>query len=293
MLSSIIAFIALLALAGTCFILGRWLGRRPKHVAQIAVFATVGLIALAALPRFRPALVAEVVPLWLLAHLEGVLGVMPWMTLVGVLSSSRLSTALRRSSPLLVVMGLVYFLYGAIWMVLPVIAITEPENRSVNDVTLQSRHDSCVPSASATALRRLGVRATEAKMCAVVRAKPSRGSTLVRAAWGLQAYLDSFGIDAELEDLGAIEVAERARRNRPILITVKSSLVADHMVAVLGMYGENVLIANPSPFGEDGSFRALPIQLGDGLEVFAMDEFERMYRRGAIVLTPRVTRVRE
>lgn len=293
MLASILWFIALLALAGACHLLGRWVGRKPKAVAQIAVFVAVGLIGLAALPRFRPGLVGEYLPLWLFVRLEGVFGVLPWMALVGVLATSKLSTALRRSVPLLLTMGVVYFLYGAIWMVLPVIHITEPENRSANDVTLQSRHDSCVPSASATAMRRLGISATESQMCDIVQAKSNRGSTLVRAAWGLKHFLEQYNIDVSLEDLTLEEVVEQSRRNQPILITVKSSLAADHMIAVLGPYGRDILIANPSPFGDDGTYKALPIDLGDGLEVFSFDEMRRMYRRGAIVFTPRVTRVRE
>jgi hypothetical protein len=295
MLASIIWFIGLLAIAACCFVAGARLGKRSRQVGQTSLFVLVCLIAVAALPRYRPALAAEYVPLSLLVHLEGTFGVYPWMALVGVLAMSSLSSTLRRAVPLLAIMGLLLFLHGAVWMVLPVIQVTEVEDRSETGVTLQSRHDSCVPSACATAVRRFGISATEAQMCHVVRAKPSRGSTLVRAAWGLRDFLAPHEIDVTLEDLTIEEVAARARRNRPILITVRSSLVADHMIVVLGPYGDDVLIANPSPFGHHGRYRAQHVNVGDGLEVFSMSSMREMYRRGAIVLTPmdKVVRVRE
>jgi hypothetical protein len=287
MLTSIIWFIGLLGLASCSFALGWWIGKQPKWAAQTAILVLVGLIALAALPRFRPALAAEFISLSLLVRFEGLFGVFPWMVLVGVLSSSKLSSQLRRTTPLLLIMGVLYFLYGGIWMILPTIDIDEPEQRSQAGVTMQSRHDSCVPSACATAVRRFGISTSEAHMCEIVQAKPSRGSTLVRAAWGLRKFLEPHDVDVAVEDLSIDEVVARSKRNRPILITVKSSLVADHMIAVLGTYGEHALIANPSPFGREGRFKPVPIHLDEGLEVFDMETMRAMHRRGAIVLTPR------
>jgi hypothetical protein len=295
MLASTLWFIGLLAMAACCFAIGAHFGKRSKRVGQLALLVLVGLIAIAAIPRYRPAFVAEYVPLEFLVRFEGTFGVYPWMALIGVLVTSKLSSTLRRAMPLLVIMGLLLFLHGAVWMVLPVIEITEREDRTETGVTLQSRHDSCVPSACATAVRRFGVSATEAQMCEVVQAKPSRGSTLVRAAWGLRDFLAPHKLDVTLDDLTIEEVVAKARRNRPVLVTVRSSLVADHMIVVLGAYGEDVLIANPSPFGQHGRYKAQRVRVGDGLEVFTMDDMRAMYRRGAIVLTPtnEIVRMRE
>jgi hypothetical protein len=174
-------------------------------------------------------------------------------------------------------------------MILPDARPQEREKRTSRDpdkaLTLQSRADTCVAAACATAVRRLGLHATEREMCHVVQAKPGRGSTLARAALGLREHLASHGIAVALEDLSADEVVYAARPDRPVLVVIRSNPVADHMVVVLERIGDTVLIANPSP-GEHGGVSKLPYQLPWGYEMFSMEDFAKLYRGGAIVFEP-------
>jgi hypothetical protein len=280
-------FTVLLLIALACLAPGWWLGaRKSKGVRIGALLATLALIALAAVPRFKPTLLHTTLPLGISIHLEGVLATFPWMILVGLVWAGHFTANLRRAAPLMLVLGIVYFLFGGVWMVLPNIRLDEPENRTEQGLTLQSRNDTCVPAACASALRLMGIDATEEKMCAVVQAKPGRGSTLARAAWGLRGYLADRGITVRLEDLDADEVVWTARPDRPVLVVIRSNLAADHMVAVLGRLGDGVVIANPSP-GIHGGVRPMRIKLNPGFQMYEPEDLAGLYRGGAIVFEPR------
>ena len=157
-----------------------------------------------------------------------------------------------------------------------------PEGVTAQGVTLQSRGDTCVPAACATALRQMGIATTEGEMCHVVMARPGRGSTLARAAYGLRRHLARRGIDVLLENLDADEVMWTARPTRPVLVVIRSSLAADHMVVVMGRLGDGVVIANPSP-GAHGGVSPMPLKLNMGFEMYRPEDFARLYRGGAIV----------
>jgi hypothetical protein len=283
---SIVWFCLLLLGAIACLAIGAWLGgtHRVARRAAIAV-ASIGLVV-AALPRFYPTLLHDVLPLGMSIWLEGVLATFPWMFLTGILWGGPRSPRLGRIGPLMAALGVVYFAFGGIWMVLPDVRPLDREVRTMRDVTLQSRPDTCVPAACATALRRLGVPATEAEMCSVVMARPGRGSTLGRAAHGLRGYLERHGIDVSLEDLDADEVIWTARPDRPVLVVIRSNLAADHMVAVIGGYGYAVGIANPSP-GAHGGVMSGQNPDFPGVELLTREQFRRLYRGGAIVFDAR------
>ncbi|MDY7110098.1 MAG: hypothetical protein SYC29_15815 [Planctomycetota bacterium] len=280
---SAIWFIILLLIGLACIAPGWWLGAQKNTGVRIgALIATLGLIVLAAIPRFMPTLLHTTLPLLISIHLEGVLATFPWMILVGLVWAGHFTANLRRAAPLMLVLGIVYFLFGGVWMVLPNIQPDEPEARTDQGLTLQSRGDTCVPAACASALRLMGIETTEAKMCAVVQAKPGRGSTLARAAFGLRAYLAERGITVRLEDFDADEVVWEAQPDRPVLVVIRSNLAADHMVVVLGRLGEGVVIANPSP-GVHGGVRPMRVKLNPGFQMYEPEGFARLYRGGAIV----------
>ena len=273
----------LLGLCALAFLsLGRWLGEQPKTTALPTLIASVLLILLAAIPRFKPTLLHTTFPLGLTIYLEGILATFPWMLMVGILWSGRAFRRLHRAAILMIVLGFVYFLFGGVWMILPDVRPYERETRTKQGVTLQSRPDTCVPAACATALRRIGVPTTEAEMCHVVMAKPGRGSTLARAAYGLSHRLAHLAVTVSLRDLDLDQVLALASPSRPVLVVIRSNIAADHMVVVLGREPRGVIIANPSP-GDHGRVRKLPIKTNFGFEVFAPDDFARLYRGGAIV----------
>jgi hypothetical protein len=282
---SIAWFVGLLVLALAMYVAGRRLGRLRANWRRNALLLSVAAIAATAMLRYRPILLHQLLPLEISIWFDGLVALFPWMLLVGILQTNPDTDRLHRTTPLMFVLGLIYFLFGGIWMVLPTIQIGEPEHTSAAGIIIQNRHDSCVPSSAANALRLMGVPASEERMCAITMAKPGRGSSLARAAYGLREYLAKYELRVELRDLTAEQVIATATRDRPILVVIRSGFAADHMVTVLGMTEDgNVLIANPSP-GEHGGVPALPANLGYGLEVFTPENFTRLYRRGAIVFT--------
>jgi len=107
-------------------------------------------------------------------------------------------------------------------------------------------------------------------------------STLARAAWGLQRHLQRRGIRVRLENLDADEVVWTARPSRPVLVVIRSTFAADHMVVVLGQVRDGVVIANPSP-GRHGGVSPMPVKLNVGFEMYRPEDFARLYRGGAIV----------
>jgi hypothetical protein len=283
---SSIWFVLLLLIAPAFLAVGWWLGdQKNAAVRRGALFVTLALIALAAVPKFKPTLLHTMLPLGVSIHLEGVLATFPWMILVGLVWAGRFTANLRRAAPLMLLLGIVYFLFGGVWMVLPDVRPYERESRTSQGVTLQSRPDTCVPAACATALRKLGIPTTEGEMCHVVMARPGRGSTLARAAYGLRKHLARRGIDVVLKNLDADEVVWTARPSRPVLVVIRSSLAADHMVVVLGRLRDGVVIANPSP-GVHGGVSPMPVKLNLGFEMYRPEDFARLYRGGAIVFEP-------
>lgn len=263
------------------------LGRRAGHCRQsvsntVLVLGVIG-VGLAASLRLRPALLHQMMPLEVSVWLDGLVPVFPWMLLVGVLATGETTQQLRRAAPLMVVLGAVYFLFGGIWMLLPTIRVGAPEDLTPVGIILQNRPDTCVPASAANALRMMGVPASEERMCGIVMAKPTRGSSLARAAYGLRTYLRNYDLSVTLRDIDADQAADTATRERPALIVIRSGFAADHMVVLLGRTDDgNILIANPSP-GIHGGVSALPHYLGHGLEVYAPEDFARLYRRGAII----------
>lgn len=276
-------FIGLAVLAVGMLLLGRRLGQGKPIVSNLALVVAVVAVGCTAILRFRPVLLHLYLPLELSIWLEGVVGVFPWMLLVGVLSSGQTTQRLRRAAPLMIILGVVAYLFGGIWMLLPTKVIGEPEQLSPVGVILQNEADSCVPASVAYALRLMDVPATEASMCKVVLAKPTRGSTPARVTYGLREYLRQYNLGVRLRDVTAAEAVDLATWSKPVLVVIRSGIAADHMVTLLGRTDDgNVLIANPSP-GVHGGIPALPSNLGHGLEVYAPKDFARLYRRGAVV----------
>jgi hypothetical protein len=285
---SVLWFLLLLAIAAAFLIAGRGLGSIGPRAAHITLVIALILIAgSAAVSRLNPVLLHTTLPLGVSIYLEGVLAAFPWMLLVGVLWTGDFSRRLRRAVPLMIVLGLVYFLFGGVWMILPNLRPQRAERRTdQGHLTLQSRSDTCAAAACAMAVRRLGIGTTESEMCIVVQAKPTRGSTLARAAYGLQHHLDSDDIAVELRRMDLDEVLYKARPDAPILVTIRSNPAADHMVVVLERLGDCVLIANPSP-DPGAEIAPEPIDLPFGYELFTKENFERLYRGAAIVFERR------
>ncbi|MEM7228162.1 MAG: hypothetical protein AAF432_05025 [Planctomycetota bacterium] len=287
MLHSIAWFCILLAVALVGTLIGRRLALRSESAARsLVALATFG-VALAAIPRFQPTVLHSVLPLDITIWLEGTLAAFPFMLLVGALSAATFADRVKRTAPLMFVLGLVYYCFGALWMVLPPIDLAGNEvGRDDAGVFLQTRPDTCAAASCATALGLMNITTTEQEMIEIVQAKPSRGSTLGRVALGLSDFLAP-QYRVEVRNLSPVEVAQQARPDRPILVIVKSGVGADHMIAVLGHNPLGVVVANPSP-GVHAGVSPLPIKLAlrAGNEIYQPEDFVRLVRPGAIVFEP-------
>lgn len=287
----ILLFISLLILMGGRE-LGRQLKRCSKKTARWVMVLIVFLIAVAALPRFFPTLLHAILPLSACVWLEGIPACFPWMLMTGTLWTGPYTERLRRPARWMVVLGIVYFLFGSVWMILPNVQIPVRENRTGHGLTLQARPDTCVAAASATALRMLGIESTENEMCYVTMVKPSRGSTLTRAAYGLRDYLKRRNINVVIRNISAEKLSQIATPKRPCLVIIRSGLFADHMVVVMGRVvilgqDDGIVIANPS-IEETSRVRRtrMDSMFGHGYfgyEIYPIDEFEKLYRGSAIV----------
>jgi len=275
---------------------GRELGRQlklcSKKTARWVMALIVLLIAVAALPRFFPTLLYTLLLLSACVWLEGIPACFPWMLMTGTLWTGPFTKRLRRPARLMVVLGLVYFLFGSIWMILPNVQIPVRENRTGYGLTLQARPDTCVAAASATALRMMGIGTTENEMCYVTMVKPTRGSTLTRAAYGLRDYLKRRNINVVIRNMSAEELSQTATPKRPCLVIISSGAFADHMVVVMGravILGESdgIVVANPSIEETSRVQRTrMDSMFGHGYfgyEMYPVDEFEKLYRGSAIL----------
>jgi len=256
---------------------------------MVRVLSSIGAIGvgLAAVIRFRPAILHATFPLDVTIWFEGVIAVFPWMLLAGALSVASFEARLQRATPYFATLGIVYYLFGAIWMILPDIDLDGHEiGLMPTGVFIQSAPDTCAAASAATALHFLGVETTEQEMINAVRARPGRGSTLGRVALGLREELAP-GWTVSIENLDALDIAQQARMNRPLLAVIRSAFGADHMIVVLGYCPSGILVANPSP-GVHGGVQPLnlPIPAGMGNEIYRPEDFARLIRPGAIVIRP-------
>lgn len=281
---SIFIALALLALAWLWF--GRRAAGRSASAQRSIAAVSILLVMLAVIPRFYPPLLHTHLPLSITIWLEGVLPTFPWMMLAGAFLARPAASAFarfRRVGGWMTVLGWVYYLYSAVWMVLPNVDVPYELGRNAYGVWAQSHIDTCVPAACATALSLMDIPTSENAMADVVLAKPSRGSTLARAAYGLQRHLAPHDISVEYQDLNVAEVVSRASATQPVLITIKSNWAADHMVVVLGATGQAVLVANSSP-GSHGGVPQLDVGQPFGVEAYRPEDFARIARPGAIVI---------
>lgn len=189
----------------------------------------------------NPTLAVQVIPVSALARLEGV-GAAPLFVFI-VSVGWRLSIVRRQRVLMVVSMFLcaAYFFQGGFWMMQPT-----PSNafadRTKLYVVRQTQDYSCVPAASATALRMLGIHSDEAEMARLTETRPGSGATLLRAFNGLNIRLEHTDITPLLLEPD-YDLLMGIRP--PILTPLRYDTTRLHMVTILEVRPHLVMVADP------------------------------------------------
>lgn len=206
----------------------------------------------------HPALALQIIPIAALARLEGIGAAPLFIFMLGV---GWHMAALKRQRAVMIMgmcLGAGYFVQGGLWMMSPTPTNAfEKEHASL--VVEQTQDYSCVPAASATALRMLGLNANEAEMAELTETRAGSGATLLRALHGIDSRLKHTGIEATLlePDYEAL-----MRIEPPMLTPVQYESSRLHMVTIIEVRPHLVLLADPQV----------------GVEFMSRRSFEAIYR---------------
>lgn len=256
---SVVWFIVVLALLPIAWFAGQRASGISDPWRRGCVIGGVFLLLLgwAALIH-HPSLAVELIPLSVLARLEGI-GAAPLF--VFVLGVGWSLASLRRQRAIMILgmfLGFGYFLHGGMWMMRPT-----PTNafgrHGERYVVHQSQDYSCVPAACTTALRMIGIKTTEAEMAELTETRAGSGATLLRALNGLNERLKQTGIEPRLLEL---DYDELMRMQPPMLTPLRYETARLHMVTILEVRPHLVVIADPQV----------------GIEFVSRYEFSQRYR---------------
>ena len=231
---------------GIAMMVALWLGMRMGRGRYCRLWFAVGLALLAfwGCLHYNPSVAVQLIPIGVMYYIEGTGAVPAFMLIVGIAYGSSKLARQRRLTVLAMMLGIVFFLQGGLWMLQ-----TTPQqifaNTMVTDdatMVMQSQDFSCVPAACATALREIGLEATESEMAVLTQTRPGTGATLIRAAQALRRKLEPEGIKVHIiqptyEQLRHLPV--------PILTPLQLEVSKRHMVTILNIHRNGVLIADP------------------------------------------------
>lgn len=294
--------------AVAAYLIGHALGRRSRSWGEIALASVTLLTVGWALRRFAQDVLLQLFPLDLLVYTESTLIVPFFMMLAGVIAArSEPRLASRLAGPLLAAFGALYLCINGAWMLAPRVSLPAHHAATASEVVIpQTRPDTCVAAALATALRVLdraewdragnnlrirddrppAVDTSEAEMAELADVRVGFGSTVLRALRAAQRRLAGTSFEARLHSCSANRAIALASPGRPALVTLRAGPDRTHMVALLGRTGDGrVVVANPwllSTLGE--SAPGLP----EGVALVSLREFTDRYTGAAIVFTDRV-----
>ena len=271
MSATIMWFIAVLAALPAMWFAGRLAARIADPMRRSLVIGSAVLLLIGwSILIHHPAVAVELLPLSVLARIEGI-GAAPLF--VFILSVGwELATVRRQRAVLLMgmLLGLGYFVQGGLWMMRPT-----PTNAfspsSDTYLVFQTQDYSCVPAASATALRILGFGATESDMARLTETRPGSGATLLRALNGLNQRLRHSSIQPRLLEPSYDELM---RLETPILTALRYEASQLHMVTLIEVRPSGVVLFDPQV----------------GIETLRRSEFEQLYRGQVIAFEGQIKR---
>jgi predicted double-glycine peptidase len=133
-------------------------------------------------------------------------------------------------------------------------------------VCRQTTAYTCGPAASVTALRLVGIDATESELACAMFTSPALGTPADVLAEALADRYRPLGLSCEYRRFDSVEDLPR---DRPVLAVVKFAPMVDHYVAVLAVNRETVVVGDPAA----------------GRIVYTRPQFERKWRLMGVVLT--------
>ena len=180
---------------------------------------------------------------------------------------------LRRRRQAVLVFGLLVILVGQ-YSVMPFLMPALVRHRMAslktktdeNGVCRQMTAYTCGPAASVTALRRLGIDATESELARAMYTSPALGTPTDVLAMALADRYGPFGLSCEHRGFASVDDLPR---DRPVLAVVKFGWMVDHFGAVLAVDEHSVVVADPAA----------------GKVVYTREQFERKWRFTGVVLS--------
>ncbi|MEM9252087.1 MAG: cysteine peptidase family C39 domain-containing protein [Planctomycetota bacterium] len=220
---------------------GLWAAHRSPRLGRLAVVVGLAWLGVWVALQYRPDVAVMLIPVGLLARLEGTGAVPGFMLIVGAAMGAAALPRQRVLARVSTAVGAAFFAYGGMWMLQPEPTLGAPTRQAGR--VLQSTDYTCVAAATATALGMVGVETTEDEMAGLTGTRPIAGSTLVRAYDGVTRKLAGRATRAVL--LSA-EVDDLATLPTPMLTSLRLGQASRHMVVVLDAGGETVHLFDPS-----------------------------------------------
>lgn len=247
---------------------GMAVSRRPGHGWLVAFFTSLSFVTAVMLAR-RFLEVSFVPPFSWLTHgrLESVL-IGPATAILFSAVAPRLSRqAYRRAVSVFAVVAIAYF--SLLPFVMPELLrgyLGGLDTQVDSDgLCLQNTAFTCGPAACVTALKRLGIDASEGELAVLSYANPVSGSEPDLVCAAVNRRYGSQGISCRHVVLAS---PDEVPENAQFVAIVRKSLLVDHYVAVLDVNTQSVVTADPLS-GKITRTRA---------------EFDRIWRRSGIVL---------
>tara|TARA_Y100000588_G_scaffold67905_1_gene68889 strand:+ start:459 stop:1259 length:801 start_codon:yes stop_codon:yes gene_type:complete len=234
-------FIFQIVVSTAAFGLGLHVGRTTVLRKSLWLGFGLGILVYGTWLQKTPSVAVQMVPLWVLPYIEGTAGVPGFMLVIGVFYAHSKLPQQRRLAALAVLLGVIYFFQGGLWMLQVTPTRTFAHNAD-GELVRQSRDYSCVAASCATALRQLGVDTSESEMAMLTQTRPGTGSTIVRALHGLQIRLSGMGVVPSMLEPSYEQVM---RLEMPILTLLQLELGKQHMVTLLRIDDMGVQVADP------------------------------------------------
>ena len=227
-----------------CLWLGIWIGRGP--VRRIALWAALALVLLLYWTwlKHNPSIAVRAIPLKILYYIEGTGAVPAFMLIVGIAYGRSNLPRQKRFTVMAMLLGSIYFLQGGLWMLqtTPEQLFAHTVDPDEQTVVLQSQDFSCVPAACATALRDLGVDASESEMAVLTQVRPGTGTTLIRATEALRKKLHNRQIQVHILKMPHDQLSSL---QMPLLTPLQLEIGRRHMVVVQDIDQHGVRVADP------------------------------------------------
>lgn len=260
-------FLLMALISVAAFILGKRAARLGVGATRGVSIAGIAMLLAWAWLRHNLGVAVRLFPEELLLCVEGTLAVPLFMLVIGVAWANSRRLRQRVAVGLAVMIGVAHFLHGGIWMLqsTPVSAFGAATQAGM---FRQTQDYSCVPAACATALMKLGVETTEARMAELTHTRPGTGATVLRAVHGLNRELADTPYETRVAELSWDELR---RGTMPALAVASFETGRRHMIVVLEMKPQVTLIADPA----------------EGKMWLSRSQFEEIYTGQAIVFVPR------